>query len=469
MSETDPSTPVSRTTRSRRAEQLREDIERATAEARASTANVRTRSMARAELEAEEARQREERLTDVAVETVQSEEQVDEFAIAEEDVEEEYDEFDPDMFYGQGTPHRPAFNNAPSPTEDIPPLYQNPDPARTAREQAAISRLVMMNVERDAEELARARRAQQRLADLTIDQPQPTVASAPQRPTYITSVPSSLAFPSAPSIQPAVPTPAPTRPASVHAPYSTPAGSYPRHVRTTPAATTAMSTLAPPTPQTVSTAGKTKRGENDIQGISVLYEANALQSYYARKNEKQTQQWVTAVTQGLTDKFSLVRAEQIEADQLETVYDLTLRVHELTTLVTQRGLREVFNIYVERPGYEAFNLVGNLLDNFSHYRIDTVRKSVRFIKEYQPEYLIWGMTLTFQLIKDSCSSELRVKVNEQMMTIPEMERGGPTYLAIAMSHISSSNYAVARSLLAKIDTLHIKDYPGDDSSKVVGF
>ena len=246
--------------------------------------------------------------------------------------------------------------------------------------------------------------------------------------------------------------------------HGTGAGGGPFMGPTIPTTTTGLGGLS-----VIDVSARTKRGSTAIANVGVLYHQNALETYYQKKDEKDTQRWVAEVTKGLTEKFSLVRAESINADQLETVYDLTLRIHELTTMVMRRGMGQVFDIYGPRQGTMIWEKKGNLLENFTLFKPEQVQQSVRFIKEYGDEHLIWGMTLTFQLIEDSCASELRQRVSEHLLSVPDIEQGGPTYFALAMSHVASSNYAASVSLMDKINNIRIRDYPGNDVEKIVGF
>jgi hypothetical protein len=199
---------------------------------------------------------------------------------------------------------------------------------------------------------------------------------------------------------------------------------------------------------------------------------NALQDYYPKKNEKSSIMWVYNVTKGLEDKFSVLKAESIESNQLETVYDVSMRMTELERKMRERGLYQVFEMYtvdntVSPPSFVA---KGNLFEVYTTMNLQQVRDSVRFIKDWWSQrHIVWGMTLTFTLLENSCDLELRGRVNETLMNIPEVERGGPVYLKIALDYITSVSYAVSLALTLKVQKLKIKDFDGEEVPKVVGF
>ena len=220
-----------------------------------------------------------------------------------------------------------------------------------------------------------------------------------------------------------------------------------------------------------------KRKTEDIQKLTGLYTDNTLATYFKKRNEKDTIAWVKEVTTGLDPKFSLLKTELVDAEQLEAVYDLGMRVKELQRKVEMRGLNEVFMLKfctneeeIESVSFKpCIEEVGNILKEYSKVSLDTVRKCVRYTMEYREEHLVWGLTLTFRLLEQCCEPELRARVNERLMTIPLEEQGGPTYFKIALDCITSVSYNISLALINKVDHIRIRNYEGENVLTAVSF
>ena len=220
-----------------------------------------------------------------------------------------------------------------------------------------------------------------------------------------------------------------------------------------------------------------KRQISDIQKLTGLYTENTLETYFKKRNEKDTIAWVKEVTTGIDPKFSLLKTESVDAEQLKAVYDLGMRIKELQRAVEMRGLNEVFMLEYcsnqEDEDMENFlpcvEVVGNILKEYSKVTLDTVRKCVRYTMEYREEHLVWGLTLTFRLMEQCCEPELRSRVNERFMTIPIEEQGGPTYFKIAMDCITSVSYNISLALINKVDHMRIRNYEGENVLTAVSF
>jgi hypothetical protein len=90
---------------------------------------------------------------------------------------------------------------------------------------------------------------------------------------------------------------------------------------------------------------RTKRTEAEAQNIGSLYATGALEKHYKDQTSKESMSWITQVTKGVETKFSLMKVEGVNSDQLESVYDLAMRIKELDRTVTQAGLRQIFTIF----------------------------------------------------------------------------------------------------------------------------
>ena len=64
-----------------------------------------------------------------------------------------------------------------------------------------------------------------------------------------------------------------------------------------------------------------------------------------------------------------------------------------------------------------------LLDNFVKISMDNVHQSTRFFQMYGQDYQIQNLDRSELFLEQSCSDELKKKVLENTMHIPDIERG----------------------------------------------
>jgi hypothetical protein len=216
----------------------------------------------------------------------------------------------------------------------------------------------------------------------------------------------------------------------------------------------------------------TARTLEEIGSVSGLYEDDVLEKKYASRGSRETMAWISLVTAGLTDnQFSLLKSDAIDSDQLEAVYDLSMRVYEVQQFALNNGLASAFTIYKLDPstGRPISNDTTNLLESYATTTLASVRASVKYTKEWEEDHVVWAMTLTLRLIENSCEADLRERINERLMGIPLSEIGGPTYFKVAMECITSMSHSVSRALSLKVQSLKIRDFEGENVLRVISF
>ena len=211
---------------------------------------------------------------------------------------------------------------------------------------------------------------------------------------------------------------------------------------------------------------------NKLSVAAGLYDQDVLQQKYMTRSDRATMQWVAQVTAGISSKFSLVRSDAIESEQLQSVYDLAMRVNELERIVTQNGLLDCFMIYKVSDTNGQRDTTIPLVNIFQHYgtmTLDQVLSSIQATMKWEPDHLVWAETLTLRLVESSCESPLRERVNERLMGKDRFSIGGATYFKIAMECITSMSYSVSMALSVRITKLSIKQFDGEDVIKVISF
>ena len=67
----------------------------------------------------------------------------------------------------------------------------------------------------------------------------------------------------------------------------------------------------------------------ELEGAAGIYADNMLEEACNDRGSRMTMQWVTQITTGLATPFSMLKSDAVESEQLESVYDLAMRVNEL--------------------------------------------------------------------------------------------------------------------------------------------
>ena len=160
------------------------------------------------------------------------------------------------------------------------------------------------------------------------------------------------------------------------------------------------------------------RSLRELEGAAGIYSDTMLEDAFANRGTRTTMQWVSQVTEGLKTPFNMVTSDEIESEQLSSVYDLSMRVNELKNFVFQNGLQGLFMIHqISEDGTtreEGADPI-NVLDHYGTVTLEQVQKSTQWTKEYGQDHLVWGETLMQRLIEALCEAGLRERVSERLM------------------------------------------------------
>ena len=212
-----------------------------------------------------------------------------------------------------------------------------------------------------------------------------------------------------------------------------------------------------------------KRSKDELRNHGGLYNEDIIKDKYTSRGSKECIQWVESVTLGIEAKFSTVKNDAIEAEQFESVYDLSMRVAELQSFVKQNGLITSFDIFdVDVEGRIIPSTSRNLLEDYANITLDEVKISTRAIQEWGADYKVWAETIATKLVSRSCDADLRQRVTEKMIDVDEYELGGATYLKMALECITSMSHStVSMALSIKMSTMTIQQFHGENVIAVI--
>ena len=163
-----------------------------------------------------------------------------------------------------------------------------------------------------------------------------------------------------------------------------------------------------------------KRSKDELRNHGGLYSEDIVKDKYTSRGSKECIQWVESVTLGIEAKFSTVKNDAIEAEQFESVYDLSMRVAELQSFVKRNGLITAFDIFdIDLDSRIIPSTSRNLLEDYANITLDEVKISTRAIQEWGDDHKVWAETIVTQLVSRSCDADLRQRVTEKMIGIDE--------------------------------------------------
>ena len=182
--------------------------------------------------------------------------------------------------------------------------------------------------------------------------------------------------------------------------------------------------------------------------------------------------------EGLSYKFDIIRLEETQKsgqDRLKTVYSVTLRLEEFYESLLDFDMDDVFTIpsaFVWKeddeewwPDDDAVSI--DLRYHYGDVDLDTVKQASTFFTLRGQDYHVQNLQWSATKLLNSCSQELREKIEEEARTLPQAVRSGPVYLKIMLEKILLTTPRALRLLLQELQTLGVKDFQGESVSDYV--
>ena len=144
-------------------------------------------------------------------------------------------------------------------------------------------------------------------------------------------------------------------------------------------------------------------------------------------------------TKPLSNSFSLLTVENSE-DQLANTYGVTVRIGEFKKQLRIYDMVEVFQILVPDPidGSQLKDVTFDLFTCYDSVTESQIRASNNYWNTYGMSYDLQNLDWTNSLMDASMDEDLRNKVNERLVLIPEREHVGPLTFFLALNEIISS-------------------------------
>ena len=178
----------------------------------------------------------------------------------------------------------------------------------------------------------------------------------------------------------------------------------------------------------------------------------------------------TRATVGIDPPFTLLDLDNADLT-LQHTYNVSMRVQSFEYLLTQYDMIDAFRVLLFTPDTDPpvplddskGNTISiNLLSHHSSLTENQVRKHILFLKRYGQNYDVQNLDWTQELFNNSCTAELKDKVNEKVLGVHPFEIAGPLLFFHAMTLITTQTADAVRALTLRVTNLKLKDIPGEN-------
>jgi hypothetical protein len=106
----------------------------------------------------------------------------------------------------------------------------------------------------------------------------------------------------------------------------------------------------------------------------------------------------------------------------------------------------------------------SLLANYSTMTVNECRTSVEHFRLYGQAYHLQNLDWSQEMLERSCEDDLRNKILEKSMDIPEIQMGGPTVLTLIMHEVTSTTEDSIRALTSRVTNM-LTNFKGENVTK----
>ena len=155
----------------------------------------------------------------------------------------------------------------------------------------------------------------------------------------------------------------------------------------------------------------------------------------------------------------------VQTAAMFATYNINMRIRQLSERLRQFDMQDVFTRIVRPDTVDPTmpaSTVMNLLTDYGNpeLSLQDVKNSVKFYRTYGQTYDLQDLQWSYQLLVNSCEPGLRDKVAEQLLTIDDIEVGGPVFFYVMLKVITTSTEGAIRLMIVKIKDMRIIKQPG---------
>ena len=182
--------------------------------------------------------------------------------------------------------------------------------------------------------------------------------------------------------------------------------------------------------------------------------------------------------EGMEGKFDLYKAysEEEGYKALEATYSVQMRIKEFRQELMHYDMEDVFTIpnrFVSDPGRGVSPAPDakavDILTAYKEVDLDTVVIACQFRARFGPMYMGQNLVWSGTKLLNSCSEQLRQKIEESTNSLTIDAKTGPVYFKIMADLVIASSSQSMRVLVRRLENISVTDFPGENVSKLCSF
>lgn len=111
----------------------------------------------------------------------------------------------------------------------------------------------------------------------------------------------------------------------------------------------------------------------------------------------------------------------------------------------------------------------NIIKSFKDVDETTIRWIIAYYARYRATWLVENLLWSTDMVLNTCEESLKDKVCEGLVGVLEMEIGGPLVLKNMLGIVMNVDDDALRSLIENLQSLRMKDFPGENVGTVVSY
>ena len=183
----------------------------------------------------------------------------------------------------------------------------------------------------------------------------------------------------------------------------------------------------------------------------------------------------------MDDVFHILSSETVEQleSKLTVLFETQASVGEATDLLATDPTNPLFQSDLDSAIADGASALAaleavplsptNLLKHYKGIGEEEVRVSNRYYAQYGADYAVENLAWSGDRILNTCEEPLRNKILEGLVGVDAMEMGGSLVLKMMLDIIMDVDDSALRGLTQSLQTLRLKDVPGENVCTAVSY
>jgi hypothetical protein len=218
-----------------------------------------------------------------------------------------------------------------------------------------------------------------------------------------------------------------------------------------------------------------RRTDDELIGDAITIRKTARETL--KTNDlKGYQKLQESCVRGLDTKFDFIKPldSKVTVEQLTQITSTVQKIKTFKKRLISHDMIDVFTIpkrmvrtllnneWQPDQTQGTFNL---LEEHRTLPSLDSLFKANKYFQEYGASYHVENVQWSGELLLNSCSQALKMKILESTDHLSEAEKGGPTYFGVMIEKVIATSEIAMRGVIKMLESMKLTDYPGEDVNK----